>query len=110
VEIRTRAAENATILDLDGNFVMSDVAEFRARVKQLLDSGIKNIAVNLSGVAYLDSSGIGAIVGAFSATRAADGRCRFFGASQQARQVLQMVRLDKVLDLREDEASALAGL
>jgi anti-sigma B factor antagonist len=110
VEIKLRATEKATILDLTGNFVIADASNFRARVKELLDSGTKNIAVNLSGVVYLDSSGIGAIVGVFSAARAAGAKCRFYAPSKQALQVLQMVRLDKVLDLRADEASALADL
>lgn len=105
-----RTVANATILDLAGNFVMADAPNFRAQVKQLLDSGAKGIAVNLSGVAYLDSSGIGAIVGVFSAARGAGAKCRFFAPSRQALQVLKMVRLDKVLDLRDDEASALSDL
>ena len=110
MDIKMRTAEKATILDLSGNFVMSDAAGFRAQVKQLLDSGIKGIAINLAGVAYLDSSGIGAIVGAFSAARAAGAKCRFYAPSKQALQVLKMVRLDNVLDLRADEASALSDL
>lgn len=107
MEIKTRTVEQATILDLTGNFVVADAANFRAQVKQLLEAGAKHIAVNLAGVAYLDSSGIGALVGVFTAAREAGAKCRFYAPSTQVRNVLEMVRLDKVLDLRADEAAAL---
>ncbi len=107
MEIKTRAVKQATILDLTGNFVVTDAADFRTQVKQLLEAGSRLIAVNLAGVAYLDSSGIGALLGAFTTARAAGAQCRFYAPPPKVLKVLEMVRLDKVLDLRADEASAL---
>ena len=109
MDINIRKADNATILDLNGPFVMADAPNFKARVRELLDSGTKHLAVNLSGVSFLDSSGIGAIVGAFSAVKGAGAQCKFFAPSAQVLKVLKMVRLDTVLDLRQDEASALSS-
>jgi anti-sigma B factor antagonist len=109
VEINVRKANNATVLDLNGPFIMADAPNFKARVRELIDGGAKQIAVNLSAVSYLDSSGIGAIVGAFSAVKGAGGQCKFFAPSTQVLKVLKMVRLESVLDLRQDEATALSS-
>ena len=109
MDITIRKADNATILDLDGPFIMADAPNFKGRVREVLDSGVKHIAVNLAGVSYLDSSGIGAIVGAFSAVKGAGGQCRFFAPSTQVLKVLKMVRLDTVLELRQDEGTALSS-
>jgi anti-sigma B factor antagonist len=109
LDIHVRKTDTATILDLDGPFVMADAPKFKTSVRQALDSGTKQLAVNMAQVSYLDSSGIGAIVGAFSAVKAAGAQCRFFAPSEQVLKVLKLVRLDTVLDLRADEAAALAS-
>jgi anti-sigma B factor antagonist len=109
LDINVRKTDSATILDLNGPFVMADAPKFKARVREALDGGAKQLAVNLSQVSYLDSSGIGAIVGAFTAVKGAGGQCRFFAPSAQVLKVLKMVRLDTVLDLRPDEAAALSS-
>jgi anti-sigma B factor antagonist len=109
LDINIRKTDSATILDLDGPFVMADAPNFKARVREALDSGARQLAFNLSQVSYLDSSGIGAIVGAFSAVKGAGGQCRFYAPSAQVLKVLKLVRLDTVLDLRPDEAAALAS-
>ncbi len=81
---------------------------FSAQLKELLDAGARYLAVNLAGVSRLDSSGIGAFVRAHTTILKAGGKCRFFAAPKLVMQTLHMVRLDTVLDLAEDEASALA--
>ena len=109
MEIKVRKTDNTTVLDLNGPFIMADAPHFKARVREVLDGGAKQIAVNLSAVSYLDSSGIGAIVGAFSAIKGAGGQCKFFAPTAQVLKVLKMVRLDSVLDLRQDEGTALSS-
>ena len=109
MDINLRTTDTATILDLSGPFIMADAPNFKGRIREVLDSGAKRLAVNLSGVSYLDSSGIGAIVSAFSAVKGAGGQCRFFAPSAQVLKVLKMVRLDTVLELRQDEATALSS-
>ena len=109
MDISIRKTDSATIMDLNGPFVMADAPRFKARVQEVLDGGAKWLAVNLSAVSYLDSSGIGAMVGAFSKIKNAGGQCKFFAPSDQVMKVLKMVRLDTILDLRADEAAALTS-
>lgn len=108
--INQRKSDKAIILDLSGPLKMGDAEQaFRDIVQELLDAGTKNLAVNLAGVPEMDSSGIGALVRAFSSVKQAGGKCKFFGAPKRVKQTLRMVRLDTVLDLVEDEAAALAS-
>jgi anti-sigma B factor antagonist len=104
-----RKAGNAHVVDLQGPLTLGEpVEEFSAQLMELLAGGARNLAVNLAGVTRLDSSGIGALVRGHSAVLKAGGKCRFFAAPKLVMQTLHMVRLDTVLDLAEDESSALA--
>ena len=109
MKIELRKAGDVTILDLTGRLVLGSAEKaFSAKIKELLDAGIHDIAVNLANIQMLDSSGIGAMVRAHSSVMRAGGKCPYYGAQQMVHQTLRMVRLDRVLDLCDDEASALA--
>ena len=108
VNIKIRKAGQATILDLDGALKLGEAEEaFRSQVQQLIDDGSSRVAVNLAGVSELDSSGIGALVRAFTTLKRAGGKCTFYAPNKRVQMLLKMVRLDSVLDISEDEATAL---
>ena len=108
--INIRTVDKVTILDLNGPFKAGEADQaFRNSVGDVLSAGVTNLAVNLAGVSFLDSSAIGALVRTFSALKEKGGEFRLFGASKQAAQTLRMVRLDKVLGVVEDETAALAS-
>ena len=109
MNIHTRMVGKVTILELKGELLVGEAEQiFRDRIEKLRDADTRNLAVNLASVTKLDSSGIGALVHAFASFRKAGGKCRFYAAPKHVKQLLKMVMLDTVLDLAEDEASALA--
>jgi len=111
LNIRIRTAGPATILDLDGPLKLGEAQEgFRDQIQKLVDAGSTHIAVNLAGVSDLDSSGIGAMVRAFTTLKRAGGKCTYFAPNKRVLMLLKMVRLDGVLDLVEDEATALTRI
>lgn len=111
VNIGIRKAGRATILDLDGPLKLGDAEEsFRNQIQQLIEAGTTHIAVNLAGVTELDSSGIGALVRAFTTLKRAGGKCTYFAPNKRVVMLLKMVRLDTILDLAEDEATALTRI
>jgi anti-sigma B factor antagonist len=110
VTINIRTVDQVTILDLNGPFKAGEAEQaFRNSVGEVLSAGVTNLAVNLAGVSFLDSSGVGALVRIFSALKEKGGEFRLFGAPKQVASTLRMVRLDKVLGLAEDETAALAS-
>ena len=109
MDIEIRRAGAAVILDLKGALRLGDPEKaFRDKVQQFVDSGSTHLAINLGGVTELDSSGIGALVRGYTTIKRAGGKCTFYAPTQKVRMLLKMVRLDAVLDLVDDEASALA--
>ncbi len=111
MNIRIRKAGPATILDLEGPLKLGkDEESFRSQVQQLVDAGSTHVAINLAGVTDLDSSGIGSLVRAFTTLKRAGGKCTYFSATKRIMMLLKMVRLDTVLDLAEDEATALTRI
>ncbi|SRR6266481_1195374 len=111
VNIGIRKAGQATILDLDGPLKLGEAEEaFRSQIQQLMEAGSTRIAVNLAGVTELDSSGIGALVRSFTMLKRAGGKCTFFAPTKRVMMLLKMVRLDSILDLSEDEATALTRI
>lgn len=111
MNINIRKAGPATILDLNGPLKLGEAEEaFRKQIQDHLDTGITHLAVNLTGVTDIDSSGIGALVRAFTIIKRAGGKCTFFAPTKRVLMLLKMVRLDNVLDLAEDEATALTRI
>jgi anti-sigma B factor antagonist len=109
VTINVRQVGNATVLDLNGRLTLGGASETLSdKVHELRNSGAINLAINMSGVSYVDSSGLGTLVRVYSSVKNANGRCRLFSSPKQFVQLLKMTRLDTVLELFEDEASAIA--
>jgi anti-anti-sigma factor len=107
--VNVRKAGNAYVVDIQGPLTVGEPVEaFSAQLKELLAAGARYLAVNLAGVTRFDSSGIGVFAWAHTTVLKAGGKCRFFAAPKLVMQTLHMVRVDTVLDLAEDEASALA--
>ena len=108
--INIRTLDQATVLDLDGSLKAGGAEQaFRNSVGELLSAGVTNLAINLAGVSFLDSSGVGSLVHTFLTLKNRGGKFRVFAASKQVGQVLRMVRLDQVLGLADDETAALAS-
>ena len=111
MNISIRRAGPATILDLNGPLKLGEAEElFRNQIQQLMDSGTTHVAINLAGVTDLDSSGIGALVRAFTALKRAGGKCTLYAPNKRVSMLLKLVRLDSILDIVGDEAAALARI
>jgi anti-sigma B factor antagonist len=64
---KTRTLEKAVIIDVEGAIRLGESEQaLRDKVQELLDAGQRNIAINLGQVGFVDSSGIGAMVRAFT--------------------------------------------
>ena len=108
---KTRTLEKAVIIDVEGAIRLGESEQaLRDKVQELLDAGQRNIAINLAQVGFVDSSGIGAMVRAFTSVTRAGGKLLFFCPTKMMRQTLKMVRLDTVLSMYDDEAAVLAAL
>jgi anti-sigma B factor antagonist len=110
VEINVRQAGEISILDFKGALTLGDAADqVRSQTEQLLESGQKNVAVNLGEVTQMDSSGLGVLLRAHNAYKQAGGKMKVYAVPKRVMQLFKMVRLDTIFDISEDEAAALTG-
>jgi anti-sigma B factor antagonist len=110
IKASTRQLEDITIVDLSGQIKLGDGTQvLRDIVKDLLSKGEKKILLNLADVSYIDSSGIGALVGAFTSVRNQGGEMKLLLLTKKVKDVLAITKLLTVFDVKDDEAAAIAG-
>lgn len=110
-EIAERRAGKALVLDLKGHLTLAEEQlGLMRRIRALTDDGARTFVLNLRHLSYIDSSGIGEIVGAYTRVTRTGGTLRVCEASPRVTEVLQATNLDTVLELYEHEQEALAGI
>jgi anti-sigma B factor antagonist len=108
LNIRERQAGDVTILDLDGKITIGEGSvSLRGAIRRLVEEGKKKILLNLSGVGYVDSSGIGELVSSFTTISSKEGQLKLLNLTQKIQDLLTITKLLTVFDVYEDEAKAL---
>jgi anti-sigma B factor antagonist len=108
--IGQRRTGDVTILDLDGRLVLGDESiAFRERVRDVLADGNSKILVNLAGVSYLDSSGVGELVSAFASANRKEASLKLLRLTEKTENLLQLTKLLTVFEVFDDEADAVAS-
>jgi anti-sigma B factor antagonist len=110
LSIKLRRVKNVTVLDLEGRLIMGDPVErLDAQVQGVLQGGAKRLAINLAGLTYVDSTGIGCMADAVSGARHAGADCKFFAATSRVLQLVRIARLESAFVILADEDSALSS-
>ncbi len=108
MKIGERKQGDVTILDVKGKITIGvgDVA-LRESVGQALESGAKNLLINLAGVSTIDSSGIGELVSAFTTVTNKGGKLKLSSLPPKVTDILQITQWITVFEVYDDEAEAL---
>jgi|SRR5580658_6019984 anti-sigma B factor antagonist len=105
--ITNREVAHVTILDMHGRIVLGDETHaIRDAVRDLVAQGKKKIILNLVGVDYIDSSGVGELVGSYTTVRNAGGELKLLNLTQKVQDVLYVTKLYTVFDIKDDEFTA----
>ncbi len=103
----TRLVGGVTIVDLSGRIVLGDgSAGLRDLLRDLVSEGNKKILLNLRNVNYIDSSGLGELVSAFTSMRSQGGELKLLNLTKRVRALLQITKLLTVFDITDDEATS----
>jgi anti-sigma B factor antagonist len=106
----TRQVEGVTVVICQGRIVFGDEAiALRERLKELLKSS-RQIVLNLSGVSYIDSGGLGTMVGCYSSARSVGADIKLTGLGQRLRDLLQITKLATVFEVYETDQQAIAAV
>lgn len=103
----TRQIDGVTIVDLSGRITLGEGSVIlRDTVRELIGKGNKKILLNLGDVNYIDSSGIGELVSAFTTVRNQGGELKLLNLTKKVHDLLQITKLYTVFDVKDDEAAA----
>ncbi|HQU83911.1 MAG TPA: STAS domain-containing protein [Pyrinomonadaceae bacterium] len=110
LNITERQAGDVTILDMDGKVTIGEGSvALRNTIRRLLGEGKNKILLNLGGVGYVDSSGIGELVSSFTAVNKEGGTLKLLNLTQKIQDLLAITKLLTVFDVFENEGDALAS-
>src|SRR3954469_1949066 len=103
----TRVENGVTVVSCNGRITFGDEAVIlrESLKKTLVDS--RQIVLNLSGVSYIDSGGLGMLVGVFSSARGTGADIKLTGLGQRLRDVLQITKLVTVFEVYDTEQQAI---
>jgi anti-sigma B factor antagonist len=97
IELQTEIGQDAAVLGVEGRLTMATAAGLRAVVAQAIEAGRPRLVLDMGECSFLDSSGLGAVVGGLKAARQAGGDLRLARLTPQVLTVLELTNLDRVL-------------
>jgi anti-sigma B factor antagonist len=104
----TRQVDGITIVDLSGRITLGEGSVvLRDTIRDLLGKGDKKLLLNLGDVSYIDSSGIGELVSAYTTVRNQGGELKLLNLTKKVHDLLQITKLYTVFDIKDDETTAI---
>ena len=110
LQAKTRQVGNVDIVDLSGKITLGEnTGILRDELRSLLAQGQKNILLNMGAVSYVDSAGLGELVGAYTTAANQGGTVKLLNLQSKMKDLLQVTKLHTIFPVFEDEASAIAS-
>ena len=105
-------SETTCILDIEGEVDVYTSPQLKQDLVQIAERGVKRVIINLSKVEYLDSTGLGVLIGGLKRLREADGNLALVGPGMRIQRIFEITGLNKIFDIyaTEEEAAAKEGM
>ena len=108
--IASREVDGVTVLDLNGRITLGEGSvQLREAIRDLISKGSRTILLNMGDVNYIDSSGLGELVSAYTTAKNQGASVKLLNLTKKVKDVLQLTKLYTVFDVFEDEASAISS-
>jgi anti-sigma B factor antagonist len=108
MEIKQREKEGIRIYDLEGRLTVGESSsQLREAIRDLPSQGVKNVILNLAGVDYIDSTGLGTLVVCFTTFQKAEGNLKLLNLSRRNIELLVLTKLETVFEVFNDEQDAI---
>ena len=105
-----RHIDSVTVVDVSGRITLGEgCTQLRELVRDQLSKGNKNILLNLADVTYIDSSGIGELVSAYTGVSRQGGGLKLLNLTKKVHDLLQITKLYTVFEVHSDEAQAISS-
>jgi anti-sigma B factor antagonist len=111
MQLEQRIAGNVAIITINGDITLNKGGDvlLKDKVQSLIQQGQKNLIVDLGGVSYVDSAGLGQLVQAYATTKNKGGALKLLNVTKRLKDLLVVTKLLTVFDTFDDEKSALAS-
>jgi anti-sigma B factor antagonist len=105
-----RQVDSVIVIDISGRITLGEgCSQLRELIRDQLSKGKKQVLLNLADVTYIDSSGIGELVSAYTAVSNQGGQLKLLNLTKKVHDLLQITKLYTVFDIHDDEAKAIAS-
>jgi anti-sigma B factor antagonist len=106
----SREVDGVTVVALDGRIVLGEESNaLREKIKSMVAEGKKKIVLNMDGVTFIDSAGLGTLVAAHHSAKAQGASLRLCHLGTKFQEVLQITKLMTIFDVYNTEAEAVAS-
>jgi len=107
IKMTDREVDGVSVVTLEGRIVLGEESNtFREKLKSLLAEGKKKIVLNMAGIKYIDSAGLGTLVAAHVSAKTQGASVRLCNLGKKFHEVMQITRLLTVFDVYDTEAAA----
>ena len=108
--IASRELDRVSVLSLNGRITLGEGSvQIRDAIRDLIGKGSKSILLDLGEVNYIDSSGLGELVSAYTTAKNQGAALKLLKLTRKVHDLLQLTKLYTVFDIYDDEASAIAS-
>ena len=106
-----KETNGVTVLTLSGRVTLGDESnQLRSKIKELLAQGKKRLVLDLGGVSYIDSAGLGTLVAAYTSTRNQGGDIRLASVTAKFGELLNITKLVTIFSVHDNVADAVKSL
>jgi anti-sigma B factor antagonist len=110
MKVTIRQVDSVTVVDVSGRITLGEgCTQLRELIRDQLSKGNKWVLLNLADVTYIDSSGIGELVSAFTGVAKQGGALKLLHLTKKVHDLLQITKLYTVFDVHDDEARAIGS-
>ncbi len=105
----TKAANDVTVVAVEGQLIVANRHELKQIVQDAMDQGARRFVIDFTRTAYIDSSGLGALVSMSKRVRQGGGDLRLSGLNEDLRSLFDLTKLDTLFAISDTPAEAVKG-
>jgi anti-sigma B factor antagonist len=110
MKLKTKEINDVTVIELDGNMIGGpDASALNDYLHELITKDKKNVVIDLKSVSFINSSGLGMLIGGMTTMRNSGGELKLANASKKIENLLEMTKLHKVFDIHKNINEAVAS-
>jgi anti-sigma B factor antagonist len=110
IKITNHERGKVVVVEVSGKLTLGEgTLALRSNMRMLMDGGFTQILLNMAGVTYIDSSGVGELIAEYTTVTAARGEMKLLSLAKRTHDLLKITKLYTIFETFEDEASAIAS-